>query len=113
MNSSDSEYLQLTGVEYKNQYKLELEFNNGVTKIVDFEPFLRNSLNPQINKYLDVKMFKSYTFEFGRLHWNDYDLCFHVEDMFTGLLVKSPLLAVAEDGAEWGEKSERECASRR
>lgn len=68
--------------KYLDGYKLKLLFNDGVEQIVDFGPFLSNSLNPLINKYLDLKEFKKYELDSGDLIWNDYDLCFPVADLY-------------------------------
>ena len=70
--------------EYVEAYKLRLQFSYGQERMVDFEPFLRNSLNPLIRKYLDLDEFKKFTVQYGDLMWNDYDLCFPIADLYEG-----------------------------
>ena len=96
------EYLVVTKVVYRDRYRLEVSFNDGVSNIVDFEPFLNQAIHPSIQKYLDLSTFKRFTFRFGHLHWNDYEMCFSVEDLYSGHLIKSPLLVVAEEREEDG-----------
>jgi len=68
--------------EYLGGHKLQLTFNDGIEQKIDFGPFLSNSLNPFINKYLDLTEFKKYELDNGDLEWNDYDLCFPVADLY-------------------------------
>ncbi len=72
--------------EYLEGYKLRISFSDGMTQTVDFEPFLRSSLNPLIRKYLDPDLFRQFTVEYGDLLWNDYDLCFPVADLYENRL---------------------------
>ena len=78
----ENRVINVEKVKYLNGYKLKLFFNDGVEKIIDFNPFLSNSLNPLINKYLDLKEFQKYELDSGDLVWNDYDLCFPVADLY-------------------------------
>ncbi len=78
----ESKVINVEKVKYLNGYKLELSFNDGVKQVIDFGPFLSNSLNPLINKYLALKEFKKYELDNGDLIWNDYDLCFPVADLY-------------------------------
>lgn len=71
-------------VEYLKDYVLQLQFSDGKTKKVDFGPFLHQSRNPLIRHYLDIDTFKQFTHEHGDLHWNDYDLCFPIADLYEG-----------------------------
>jgi hypothetical protein len=71
-----------------NGYKLQIAFNDGHVQVVDFEPFLQNSLNPLIRKYLDPVLFQQFSLENGDLQWNDYDLCFPIADLYENCLRK-------------------------
>jgi hypothetical protein len=73
-------------VEHLRDYVLRLKFNDGKETEIDFEPFLRRSLNPLIRKYLDPTLFGQFTVEYGDLFWNDYDLCFPIADLYEGRL---------------------------
>ncbi len=37
-------------------------------------------------KYLDKKLFKSYSLEFGDINWNDFEMCFPIWDLHEGRL---------------------------
>jgi len=76
--------IDIETAEYVESYQLRIQFSDGQERIVDFEPFLSKSLNPLIKKYLDLERFKNFTVEYGDLHWNDYDLCFPIADLYQG-----------------------------
>lgn len=81
--------LYITNVKYLGNLKLEIYFNDGVKKIVDFNSFISSSKNPQINKYKDESLFKQFYLEHGDLIWNDYDLVFPVIDLYNNQIDKS------------------------
>ena len=76
--------IDLEKAKYEGGYKLRLLFSDGMARTVDFEPFLKRSLNPMIRKYLQLDLFKAFTVENGDLQWNDYDLCFPIADLYAG-----------------------------
>jgi hypothetical protein len=78
--------IEIVSVVYVNGYKLEITFNDDHVQVVDFEPFLRGSLNPLIRKYLDPVQFQQFTVENGDLQWNDFDLCFPIADLYENRL---------------------------
>ena len=84
MNSREVDFIEVTEAHYLSDYKLRLLFNDGKKQIVDFEPFLKKSRHPEIQKYLDLHRFQQFTFEHGNLHWNDYELSFSNEDLYDG-----------------------------
>lgn len=65
-------------------YRIKLDFFDGVERIVDFEPFLKNSNHPEIRKYLDLDQFNKYEIVNGNLNWNDFDMIFPVSDLYDG-----------------------------
>jgi hypothetical protein len=81
-------------VDYIKKYQLCIHFNNQVKQVVDFYPFLSSSRNPLIRKYLNIDLFKSYSVEYGDLHWNDYDLCFPIADLYENKLPKTIMFGV-------------------
>ena len=81
---SEDAVVEIKSVEYVSDYKLYLHFSDGRERLVDFEPFLHNSLNPMIRAYLDLEKFKKFSMECGDLHWNDYDLCFPIANLYEG-----------------------------
>lgn len=78
--------IDLTKAEYAGNYRLRLWFSDGREQVVDFEPFLRNSFNPLIRRYLEHDRFQRFTVEQGDLFWDDYDLCFPIADLYEGLI---------------------------
>ena len=84
MNDTDTNFIELTDVQYQHEYKLQLTFNDGKQRLVDFEPFLRATRHPAIREYLNLEKFRRFTFEHGYFHWNDYDLNFSLDDLYRG-----------------------------
>ncbi len=81
--------IDIVEADYVAPYKIHLWFNDGTKKCVDFEPFLNTSSHPEIRKYLDINLFKHFSIAHGRLDWNDYDLCFPVQDLYEGKIIKT------------------------
>lgn len=79
---TEGQVITIKKVEYLEGYKLALLFNDNTKQSIDFYPFLANSLNPLIRKYLDVNEFKKFNLDTGDIEWNDYDLCFPVADLY-------------------------------
>ena len=74
--------LKIIYAQHLVDYVIRLKFNNGITKKVDFESFLRNSSNPSIRKYLQKENFSNFELIDGNLNWNDYDLIFPIIDLY-------------------------------
>jgi len=69
---------------YKGGYKIEFTFSDGEKKLIDFEQFLTQSINPMTSKYLDKEKFQAFSIDFGEIVWNDYELCFPTWDLHEG-----------------------------
>lgn len=69
---------------YVNRFKIRLEFSDGISRTLDFEPFLNAAKNPMTTQYLNEEKFKSFRLEFGDLVWGDFDLCFPIWDLHEG-----------------------------
>ena len=77
-------------------YRLRLNFDDGTEQIVDFKPFLQQSIHPDIRAYLEPARFATFRIEYGDLVWGDYDLCFPIMDLYHNRLNKhDSLQAVA------------------
>ena len=76
--------LEIVSAKYFEKYRITLIFNDGKKSTIDFEPFLKNSSNPQIQKYLDLELFQEFKLDYGDLIWNDFDLCFPIADLYEG-----------------------------
>jgi hypothetical protein len=83
--------------------RLEIIFSDGHVQKVDFEPFLQHA-HPELKKYLNEREFVRFSVEHGNLSWNDYEMCFSIEDLYSGTLIvgESELLRVAEEPEDYG-----------
>lgn len=88
-SSNKSSVIQILNVKYVEGYKLWLEFSDGKTQTVDFEPFLSKALHPEIQKYLKPRNFMKYKLENGELMWGDYDLIFPIIDLYENRIDKT------------------------
>ncbi len=84
MMLAENAVIDVQTAKYVEGYKLRLVFSDKKECVVDFEPFLRNTSNPMIQKYLQLDNFKNFTVAYGDLFWNDYDLCFPIADLYEG-----------------------------
>jgi hypothetical protein len=79
-----TELLSVTSAKYIGDYAIRIYFSDGVSKLVDFKPFLESSLHPSIRKYLDDSKFMEYQIVDGNINWNDYDMIFPIADLYEG-----------------------------
>ena len=77
-----SPHLKIKKAELVSGHKLHLSFSDGHEQLVDFGPFLKNSLHPEIRKFLNPKLFRRFTVENGELMWGDFDLIFPIMDLY-------------------------------
>ena len=80
----NSELIAVQTAQYQPDYKLQIHFNDGTDKTVDFKPFLSQSQHPEIRAFLQPEKFQNFRLEHGDLVWGDYDLCFPVADLYRG-----------------------------
>jgi hypothetical protein len=76
--------VSVIGAEYIPPYTIHLKFSDGAEQIINFRSFLEQSNHPDIRKYLNTELFSSFSITDGRLDWNDYDLCFSMQDLYEG-----------------------------
>jgi len=76
--------ISITHADYKGNYRIQMEFSDGVTRVIDFENFLKKAKNSMTQKYLDKMLFSSFSLEYGDIIWNDYEMCFPVWDLYEG-----------------------------
>jgi Protein of unknown function (DUF2442) len=74
----------LKAVKHLDQHTLNLRFNDGACRTIDFAPFLSRSQHPQIRSFIEPAKFASFRVEHGDLVWGDYDLCFPIADLYAG-----------------------------
>jgi len=78
--------ISIQKANYLGEYKINFLFSDGIEKTIDFGNFLEKSKNPMTKKYLDKKLFQSYSIEYGDIIWNDYEMCFPIWDLHQGQL---------------------------
>lgn len=84
MRTQTTNYLEITGASYVSGYRIRLAFNDGTVRLVDFEPFLRKPLNPDLAQYRQMRKFKTFRLHHGDLMWGDYEMIFPVADLYKG-----------------------------
>ena len=97
--------VNIQNVRHSGGCCLEIIFSDGHIQHVDFGPFLRQA-HPELRKYLNGTEFAQFKVEHGNLIWNDYEMCFPIEALYTGKLMdsESELMQVAEDSSEYKTK---------
>ena len=65
-------------------YTIQIEFNDGVERFVNFFSFLTNSQHKSIKKYLNEELFNSFSIIDGNLIWQDYEMIFPLADLYEG-----------------------------
>lgn len=100
--ATSGEEVNIQNARHLGGCRLEITFLDGHVQKIDFKPFLEQA-HPELRKYLDEKEFSRFSVEHGNLVWNDYEMCFPIEALYTGKLMvsESELLKVAEDPAEY------------
>ena len=84
MKLEEGVQVDIVDARWVSGYILDLSFSDGFSRSIDFESFLSESMHPEIRAYLDVEKFKAFSIHFGNLVWNDYTLCFPLEDLYFG-----------------------------
>lgn len=78
--------IEVSSAIYVDEYKIKISFHDGTSRLVNFHNFLKKSLNPSIQEYLDLKKIKSFVVKNGQLMWGDFDLIFPSSDLYNGSL---------------------------
>ncbi|MBC8005468.1 MAG: DUF2442 domain-containing protein [Verrucomicrobia bacterium] len=76
--------ISINKAEYIDGYKIRFFFSDGEERLIDFYNFINAARNPMTRKYLDLKLFTSFTIEYGDISWNDYEMCFPIWDLHEG-----------------------------
>ena len=71
---------------YLEDYSIKVIFSDGVENVIDFKPFLSQSIHPSIKKYLNKDLFVNFKIVNGNLNWNDYDLIFPISELYDGAI---------------------------
>ena len=81
-------YLRVKEASYIPRYRVDITFNDGTRRVVDFGPFLKQARNPMFTKYRGLKEFKSFHIHDGDLMWGDYEMIFPITDLYNGTVFK-------------------------
>jgi hypothetical protein len=76
--------ISINRAEYVGEYKIKFSFSDGVERLIDFSSFLNSAKNPMTKKYLDLRLFKKFSIDYGDIIWNDYEMCFPIWDLHEG-----------------------------
>lgn len=93
MKTRAVKYLEIVQAEYVSGHKIRLTFNDGLVRVMDFEPFLRKAMNPGITKYRQLRRFKTFHLHYGDLMWGDFDMIFPINDLHDGNILKGKTTA--------------------
>ena len=78
--------ISILQAEYIGDYKIKFCFSDKTEKTIDFFSFLNQSRNQMTRKYLEKKLFREYSIQYGDIVWNDYEMCFPIWDLHEGTL---------------------------
>jgi hypothetical protein len=81
-------YLRVKEARYVPRYRVDIKFNDGTHRVVDFGPFLKQARNPMFTKYRRAKEFKSFHIQEGDLMWGDYEMIFPIMDLYRGTILQ-------------------------
>ena len=76
--------ISINKADYVGEYKIKFLFSDGIERTIDFSDFLKHAKNPMTRKYLDKKLFKNYSIDYGDIIWNDYEMCFPIWNLHEG-----------------------------
>ena len=88
-------YLRVKEAKYVPRYRVDIAFNDGTRRVVDFGPFLKQARNPMFTKYRGLAEFKSFHNQDGDLMWGDYEMIFPIMDLYNGTILKGEVVAPA------------------
>ncbi|HSF52846.1 MAG TPA: DUF2442 domain-containing protein [Algoriphagus sp.] len=87
-SEKEQDLLAIEEANYIGDFAIRLKFSNGHMTLVDFKPFLEVSTHPAIKKYLNEELFKNFQITDGNIDWDDFDLCFPIEDLYKNRILK-------------------------
>lgn len=88
-------YLRVEEATYVPRYRVDIKFNDGTRRVVDFGPFLKQARNPMFTKYRRLEQFKSFHIQDGDLMWGDFEMIFPIMDLHGGQILKGEATAPA------------------
>ena len=78
-------YISILQAQYMGDFKILFNFNDKVSRLVDFKPFLQKSKHLTVKNYLQKEsLFQNFKIEYGDIYWNDFELCFPIDNLHQG-----------------------------
>ncbi len=77
---------QIIRAEYLGECSIGITFSDRTHQTVDFKPFLERTKDRTLKKYLQPAYFQHYVIFNGNLNWDDYDMIFPIEDLYTNTI---------------------------
>ena len=81
-------YLRVMEATHVPRHRVDIKFNDGTRRVVDFGPFLKQARNPMFTKYRSAEEFKSFHIQDGDLMWGDFEMIFPIMDLYHGNILK-------------------------
>jgi len=78
--------ISITNARLVSESQIELSFDDGSVRTIDFKEFLFSAIHPDIVKYRDPLLFSQFEIAGGDLMWNDWELCFPLVDLYEGTI---------------------------
>ena len=67
---------------------IEIVFNDGKRRVINFNKFFNTHSHPQYNKYRKEENFKKFKIENGNIVWGkDWDMIFPIYELYTGKIL--------------------------
>jgi len=83
----ESARLFVVRAEYAGDVRLNIFFSDGISRTVDFKPFLLSHPHPQYERYIKPENFRKFSIESGNVVWGkNWDMIFPVEQLHNGVL---------------------------
>ena len=78
--------IYIEDANYIDDYTVQLNFNDGAVRKIDFSRFLKTRPHPQHNKYLKYSNFRKFRIENGNIVWGkNRDLEFNLLPLHQGI----------------------------
>ena len=77
--------LSITSIESLGGYRLKVNFSNGKSNTIDFEPWIRSLPTEEERTYLEPSRFKQYKVHLGHaISWGEFDIIFPITALYHG-----------------------------
>ena len=81
-----TQIIKLRSAKWLDDYKVELQFEDNVTRQIDFKNFLFTHPHPQHDKYKKTSYFRKFKIERNNLVWGkNWDLEFDLWRLYQGI----------------------------